>query len=186
MKKFIVALSILLAGCSTGHYEVDSAAMNHSKLAFIGIPLIAGSQGTTTPITAGLSLTNKHVAGPLMKTVVASHRQCDLAVISQDNSGESLPVKFDAAQKGESIQIFGYSARSSMPVSSSGKVTGFQIISGCLVGVTDAGSVQGMSGGPVINGRGEIVGIFFGFNAKKNVSYFVPYQEFKSTLPRGV
>lgn len=186
MKRLIVALSILLAGCSTGHYEVDSAAMNHSKMVFIGIPLIAGSQGTTTPITAGLSLTNKHVAAPLMKTVVAQHRSCDLAVIEQDNADEVTSVNFNPAKKGDNIQIFGYSARSTMPVSSAGKVLGFRIINGCLVGVTDAGSVQGMSGGPVINSRGEIVGIFFGFSSEKNVSYFVPYQEFKSILPRGV
>jgi len=182
MKKFIVATVFALTGCATGHYEVDSAAMDHAKMAFIGIPLIAGEQGTTTPITAGLSLTNKHVAAPTLKKVVAQHRSCDLAVIAQDNAGDKMPAGFDVAQKGERVRLYGYSARSTMPVSSVGTVKGFRMIKGCLVGYTDAGSVQGMSGGPVLNDSGKIVGIFFGLDTKREISYFVPYQEFKQLL----
>ncbi len=182
MKRIIVALSMLLAGCSVGHYNIDGAAMNHAKMVFIGIPVIAGSQGTTTPISATTSLTNKHVAEPMMKTVLKHHRSCDVALIEQDNRDEDISVSFKRANKGETVNIFGYSARSGMPVSSVGKVKGFRIVDGCMVGYTDAGSVQGMSGGPVLNSKGDIVGIFFAMDTKSGLSYFVPYQEFKSMI----
>lgn len=181
MKKIIVALSMALAGCSTGHYEFDRAAMTHSRITIVGVPYVASVTGTTTPVTNTTSLTARHVAQLPFKTMLAAHKQCDVALIKQRNNGRELP-KFANARTGDKVHVYGFSARSNFPVSSTGVIKGFAKVGRCYVGYTDAGSVQGMSGGPVINERGEVVGIFYGLNQEKGLSYFVPYQVFKQLL----
>lgn len=188
MKISIVLAAALLAGCSTGHYEVDSKAMDKTKLAFVGIPTVLGIgySGTTTPVTATTSLTNKHVAYPTFKKVLKTHKTCDIALIAQNNKGESVPVKIGYPKQGETIRMYGYSARTTLPVSSVGKVIGFAYDDHCLVGITDAGSVQGMSGGGVFNEKGELVGIFYKLALDVARSYFIVSNEFNSILPLEV
>ncbi|QDH49610.1 protease [Pantoea phage Kyle] len=181
MKKAIALLSLALAGCSTGHYEFDRNAMTHSRLTVVGVPYVASIVGTTTPVTNSTSLTAAHVADLPFKKVIAKHKHCDVALIRERNNGRVLP-EFANAQTGDKVSIYGFSSRSNLPVSSKGTILGFRKVGKCYVGYTDAGSVQGMSGGPVMNERGELVGIFYGLNPEQGLSYFVPYQVLKSIM----
>jgi hypothetical protein len=188
IKKLLLtcAFAFFLSGCtySTGHYEVDSEAMDHTKMAYLGIPTVLGIgwQGTTTPITKDLSLTNKHVAHPLLKTIVAEHDKCDVALINQDNSSENVPVKFALMDYGKDYTLYGYSSITGLPVSSKGYVKGEGMYEGCHVFRVSAGSVKGMSGGGVFNDKNELVGIFFAFY-KNGDTLVVPVQSFYKMLP---
>jgi hypothetical protein len=159
MKKMLYTCSaaLTLSACtySTGHYEIDSDAMNHTKMSYLGIPTILGIgwQGTTTPITKELSLTNKHVAHPLLKTIVAEDEKCDVALIKQDNLSENVPVKFALMDYGKDYTLYGYSSITGLPVSSQGYVKGEGMFKGCHVFRVTAGSVKGMSGGGVFNDK---------------------------------
>lgn len=184
MKLLILTAALALTGCSVGSSQWDSKAMDHTKVAFIGIPGMfgLGFTGTTTPITPTTSLTNKHVAYPTLRRIIDTHPHCDLALIKQDNSGEKLPPRLDYALPGISVTLYGYSGRTLLPVSGRGKVDGFEMYKGCKVAYTHAGSVQGMSGGAVFNDQGGLVGIIFGADILKGRTYFIPRQSFKPLI----
>jgi len=171
----LLALLASLTGCSVGQSQWDSRAMDHTKVAFVGIPTMfgIGFTGTTTPITKGYSFTNKHVAYPTLRRIERTHEACDLALIKQDNSGEQLPPRIGYAAKGKAITLYGYSGRTMLPVSGRGTVKGVAMRDGCMVGWTDAGSVQGMSGGAVMDDSGALVGIIFGGNIFNGYTYFI-------------
>lgn len=183
MKQLIVLTALLLGGCSIGSSQWDSRAMDHTKVAFIGIPTMfgLGFTGTTTPVTKEYSLTNKHVAYPTLRRIVRTHPDCDLALIKQDNSGEQLP-RIDHAVPGLRVTTYGYSGRTMLPVSGTGKIGGFEKRGGCVVAWTDAGSVQGMSGGAVFNDRGGLVGIIYGGDLVNGRTYFIPSGSFAAVM----
>lgn len=166
---------LVLSGCSVGHSQWDSRAMDHTKVAFIGIPtaLGLGFTGSTTPVTREYSMTNKHVAYPTLRRIVRTHPACDLALIRQDNAGEKLPTRIAYAPIGRPVTLYGYSGRTMLPTSGRGTVQGVGMRDGCMVGWTDAGSVQGMSGGAVIDDTGALVGITFGADILKGRTYFI-------------
>lgn len=175
MKTLIVLAALLLAGCSVGQSEWDRRAMDHTNVAFVGIPTMLGIgfTGTTTPITRGYSFTNKHVAYPTLRRIERTHKACDLALIKQDNTGEQMPPRIGYVPIGKAVTLYGYSGRTMLPVSGRGTVKGVAMRGGCLVGWTDAGSVQGMSGGAVMDDSGALVGIIFGGNISNGYTYFV-------------
>lgn len=180
MKRLLMVLvAVLLAGCSAGSTKWDSAAMDHTKLAFVGVPTLlgVGYAGTTTPITPEYSLTNNHVATGTLRRVEKRHAFCDLALIRQNNVGEKFP-RLRPAKIGEKVTIYGYSGRTSLPVSGTGVVRGGGYRDGCYVMVTTAGSIQGMSGGGVFGEDGALVGIFYMLMPFKSLSVFVPVQSF--------
>lgn len=188
MKKLItIVCALLLAGCSVGHTEWDSKAMDHTKLAFVGIPTVLGLgfTGTTTPITEKYSLTNKHVAYPTLRRIERTDKHCDLALIRQDNVGESLPKLATQATAGEEVIIYGYSGRTALPVSSKGVLLRYMYIDNCLVGSTTAGSIQGMSGGVVLNKKGELIGITYAMNIYTSHTLFVSISEINEFLAEG-
>lgn len=173
-----------LTGCSVGSSQWDQRAMTHTKVAFVGIPTMfgLGFTGTTTPITREYSFTNKHVAYPTLRRIERTDKACDLALIKQDNSGEILPRKVSYVARGQAVTLYGYSGRTMLPVSGRGTVKGIMMRDGCIVGYTDAGSVQGMSGGAVMNDRGDLVGIIFGGNLSNGMTYFVMAPALKALL----
>lgn len=199
--KPIAALAMLmLTGCSVGKYSYSSEAMKRVDMDFTGIPTIlgVGTLGTSIPITPEYSLTAAHVARFSVQRVKAWHPYCDLAIIYHKNSLSSLP-KFRDAAVGERIKMYGYSFISAMPVESSGTNLALTGIRNewnkrpCVAMASNAGVVQGMSGGAVYNHDDTIGGVIVGYTSEvkqrrknpvplKNVSLYIPYNDFKEWL----
>ncbi|XBS71677.1 trypsin-like peptidase domain-containing protein [Acerihabitans sp. KWT182] len=180
MKKLILLSTLALFGCSgVGQYKVDKTASTKADFHFIGIPVLAGAVGSSFPLTEHYSLTAGHVAKIMMVKVKAYNPLCDVAIIYHDNAGVPLP-KVASAVKGEHVNLYGYNAYTALPTSSSGTVKEFgwwdKPQTSCLVGLTDAGGIQGMSGGPVYSADGAVVGVFTATHPKRDQSIFVPYQ----------
>lgn len=199
MNKLIVFLLIFMSttGCSSGHYMTDFDAKKHSSMVFVGIPTVLGfgALGSTTPISPTLSLTNKHVARWMIHGIIAEHPDCDIALIRQDNPGFNS-IEFDYAKIGLSIINYGYSALTALPSSSDGEITAYSLYLSsdnnerCTVGVMTNGVVAGMSGGPVEDKVGDVVGVNVAYGQfvdlktkeKHDASFFIPYQNFKDWL----
>lgn len=185
MKALVLTAALALAGCATGHYEVDSKAMDHTKMAFVGIPTVVGLgfMGSTTPINETQSLTAKHVSTVTLRRTEKADAFCDLALVKQDNRGEVFPTKITATHRGQRVRLYGYSGLTALPVSSKGTVGGYAMDDGCnLAWVGDAGGVAGMSGGAVLNEEGALVGIVVGGDVFKGRVYFVPGQNIRKFL----
>lgn len=187
MKRLMPLVALLLCGCSFGHSEWDSKAKEYANMNFIGVPSILGLgvTGSSTPVTENLSVTNKHVAYPLMKQISKKSVSCDAAIISQDNKGEVLRPWANMKQ-GDYITIYGYSAMTLMPVSSKGKVVRFSYDGGCFSALTTAGAVSGMSGGAVVNDKGQLVGILRGGEYKSGMTVVIPFQTIADIFPVSV
>jgi len=101
---------------------------------------------------------------------------------------------------GDRVNLYGYSFYTAMPVASAGKNLVNTSLQhrwnkpGCVVVASDAGVVQGMSGGAVYNASddtlaGVIVGYSDEINAKgsgktlyKDVALYIPYARFADWL----
>lgn len=193
MKKIILVLCILATGCSAGNaLQYDKNAYNNTDLTFTGIPTILGLgvQGTTFPISKHYSLTAKHVAKYSLSKVVAYNENCDLAIIYKENKIENYPM-FSYAHKDEKVTNYGYSFLFDLPVSSSGITKNNTWLTNeynkkCLVYTSTAGVRSGMSGGPVYNSKKEIIGVNIAYDPKKNITYFIPVQQFYNWLNKNI
>lgn len=200
----IIALCLLLSGCSAGNrLEYSQDALQKSDITFAGIPTIfgVGVQGTTFPISPHYSLTAKHVANKTFNKVESYNTSCDLALIYHNNINKKMPM-FDHAVLNEEVRTYGYSFIFALPNESEGKVKSLLTLNdsnnkkSCLLMTSTAGIRVGMSGGPVYDNEGKIVGVSiayikniksqYGINAgiTKKVSYsvFVPTQSFQYWL----
>ena len=179
-RKFLATAIIFLTACSSvGHYKVDKTAEQKADLQFIGIPIFASVTGSSFPVTKNYSLTAGHVAKLMMVRVKAYNAVCDIALIYHDNRNRVLPT-MASASTGEHINIYGYNAYTMLPTSSSGTVAEFGWWSkpntSCFVALSDAGGIQGMSGGPVYGDHGDVVGVLTATHKQRNQTIFVPYQ----------
>lgn len=181
---FAVLAAAMLSACSHGDYSVDTKATDYTNLNFIGTPsaLIGGISGSSTPLTESTSVTAKHAAHMLLKTTVNESNLCDVSVIAQSNSRDDIH-KYNVANVGDNITIYGYSGITGLPVSSKGKIVANVPASDCSYMVTTAGGVQGMSGGAVVNDKGEVVGILLGLDKKRQQVAILPVQKFVNLLP---
>lgn len=195
-----VLAALVLSGCSVGHTEYSRAAMQHVDMSVTGIPTILGlgTLGTSIPLTPEYSLTAAHVAKTAVQRVKAYHPYCDLAIIYHKNDASTL-AKFRSGEIGDPIKMYGYSFISAMPVESKGVNLARTAIrngwnkSPCMAMASNAGVVQGMSGGGVYNSDETLSGVIVGYsdsikngrNGKvilKDVSLYIPYGQFKSWL----
>ncbi|TKI05496.1 trypsin-like peptidase domain-containing protein [Martelella alba] len=183
MKKNVSTMlfPLLLSACTAvGHYKVDKTAESKADFHFVGIPVLAGAIGSSFPISEKYSLTAAHVAKVMMVKVKAYNPLCDVAIIYHDNSGRKIP-RLETADKGTKINLYGYNAYTAMPTSSSGVLQEFgwwdKPGTSCLYGLSNAGGVPGMSGGPVYAQDGAVVGVFTATHPARRQTMFVPYQE---------
>ena len=197
-----VVAALLLSGCSVGKYEYSREAMERVDMSVTGIPTILGlgTMGTSIPLTPEYSLTAAHVAKFAVQRVKAYYPYCDLAIIYHKNDLKTLPA-FRAGKPGDAVKMFGYSFYSAMPVESSGvnlARTGIRNEwnkSPCIAMASNAGVVQGMSGGAVYNSDNTVAGVIIGYSREiksrrrdqpvlKDVSLYIPYSDFSKWLAR--
>nr|WP_249219332.1 serine protease [Pantoea dispersa] len=196
--------ALALSGCSVGHTEYSRTALQHVDMSVTGIPTVLGLGilGTTIPLTPEYSLTAAHVAKTAVQRVKAYHPYCDVAIIYHKNSPGTL-AKFRSSAVGEPIKMYGYSFISAMPVESSGVNLARTAINNrwnkkpCMAMASDAGVVQGMSGGAVYNADQTISGVIVGYSHEianvrskkvilKDVSLYIPYGDFKRWLEANI
>jgi len=171
-----------------------------------GIPTIlgAGALGTTIPLTPNYSLTAAHVAKLSLYEVKSWHPECDLAVIYHKNVGLKQEPRFRNGKIGDKVNMYGYSFISALPMASSGvNLINTGLVNEwnkkpCVVVATNAGVVQGMSGGAVYNASDDSIGgVIVGYTDTVNdlktgkpryrdVSLYVPYSRFKDWLNDAV
>ncbi|CAH0285132.1 trypsin-like peptidase domain-containing protein [Erwinia aphidicola] len=201
MRIALCLLALCLTGCSVGKYQYSSEAEERVDMTVTGIPTVLGlgTLGTTIPLTPDYSLTAAHVAKYSMYKVKSYHPECDLAVVYHKNSNLQ-PPHFRNGLIGDKVNLYGYSFISAMPVASSGTnlintglKNSWNKVS-CVVVASDAGVVQGMSGGAVYNASDDSIGgVIVGYSRRindiksgktlyKNVSLYIPYARFKEWL----
>ncbi|NIF21937.1 trypsin-like peptidase domain-containing protein [Candidatus Pantoea multigeneris] len=207
MRKLLLvpALAALgLCGCSVGHTEYSRTALSHVDMSFTGVPTLLGlgTLGTTIPLTPEYSLTAAHVAKFALQRVKAYHPYCDVAIIYHKNSPDTL-TKFRSSEMGEPIKMYGYSFVSALPVESEGVNLARTTIRNlwnkkpCMAVASNAGVVQGMSGGGVYNRDDTLAGVIVGYTSGiknnrsgkvflKDVSLYIPYGEFKTWLQSNI
>ncbi|WP_312054440.1 serine protease [Pantoea brenneri] len=192
--------ALALTGCSVGHTEYSRTAMQHVDMSVTGIPTILGlgTLGTSIPLTPEYSLTAAHVAKTAVQRVKSYHPYCDLAIIYHKNDAKTL-AQFRSSDIGDPVKMYGYSFISALPVESSGVNLARTAIrngwnkSPCIAMASNAGVVQGMSGGGVYNNDETLGGVIVGYsdaiknsrNGKvilKDVSLYIPYGQFKNWL----
>ncbi|WP_130835122.1 serine protease [[Erwinia] mediterraneensis] len=207
MKKIALlsALAVLaLSGCSVGQTRYSRDALQHVDMSVTGIPTILGlgTLGTSIPVTPQYSLTAAHVAKYAVQRVKAWHPYCDIALIYHKNDADTL-ARFRSSEIGDRVKMYGYSFISALPVESSGVNLARTAIrnrwnkSPCLAMASNAGVVQGMSGGGVYNADATLSGVIVGYsneikqrrNGKvilKDVSLYIPYADFKNWLEENL
>lgn len=205
MRIALCLLALCLTGCSVGKYQYSSEAEQRVDMTVTGIPTVLGlgTLGTTIPLTPDYSLTAAHVAKFSMYKVKSYHPECDLAVVYHKNSNLQ-PPHFRNGLIGDKVNLYGYSFISALPVASSGTnlintglKNSWNKVS-CVVVASDAGVVQGMSGGAVYNASDDSIGgVIVGYSKRindiksgktlyKNVSLYIPYARFKEWLNDAV
>lgn len=205
MRIALCLLALCLTGCSVGKYQYSSEAEQRVDMTVTGIPTVLGlgTLGTTIPLTPDYSLTAAHVAKYSLYKVKSYHPECDLAVVYHKNSNLQ-PPHFRNGLIGDKVNLYGYSFISAMPVASSGTnlintglKNSWNKVS-CVVVASDAGVVQGMSGGAVYNASDDSIGgVIVGYSKRindiksgktlyKNVSLYIPYARFKEWLNDAV
>lgn len=205
MRIALCLLALCLTGCSVGKYQYSSEAEERVDMTVTGIPTVLGlgTLGTTIPLTPDYSLTAAHVAKFSMYKVKSYHPECDLAVVYHKNSNLQ-PPHFRNGLIGDKVNLYGYSFISALPVASSGTnlintglKNSWNKVS-CVVVASDAGVVQGMSGGAVYNASDDSIGgVIVGYSKRindiksgktlyKNVSLYIPYARFKEWLNDAV
>ena len=203
MRIALCLLALCLTGCSVGKYQYSSEAEERVDMTVTGIPTVLGlgTLGTTIPLTPDYSLTAAHVAQYSMYKVKSYHPECDLAVVYHKNSNLQ-PPHFRNGLIGDKVNLYGYSFISAMPVASSGTnlintglKNSWNKVS-CVVVASDAGVVQGMSGGAVYNASDDSIGgVIVGYSRRindiksgktlyKNVSLYIPCLLYTSPSPR--
>lgn len=126
----------------------------------------------------------------LVAKIVVADAQIDLAVLKVDSAQEmpSLPLgDSDDVRVGDLAVVFGYpfGRESSMnlgiisrPGKSYSNSASYDMIQ------TDAGAYPGGSGGPLLNGKGHVVGMITMASERGNMGFAVPVNVLKRVIPR--
>lgn len=173
MRAMILLAALVLGGCSVGHVKPDTAGEKFTQRELAGVPFVLSVTGTATAISPHVSITARHVADNLIPAdhVLAWHPVCDIAVIAADNRQHGTFPAFAKPERGYA-QLYGYSAVTYQAVSGEGQILGVMKYKGCLVYRADAGGMQGMSGGPVVQ-NGRVVGIIVALDMRRKEVLFV-------------
>ena len=165
----IVSCILLIQGClnvRNGDLHLDESPPDINYLPIL-LPFIFGGNGSGIPITDSISLTAAHIAKYDYSNVIAYHPTCDVALIEENNQGRKK-MRLGMIYSGETLTNHGYDM-SGKVVKGEGIYVMDVIIATypeCNYSLNTAPQMSGMSGGPVINSSGELVGVIHGIGYK--------------------
>ncbi|QUJ67883.1 trypsin-like peptidase domain-containing protein [Photobacterium sp. GJ3] len=157
-QSLVVGLVIFLTSCITANGDVTQAPSHAAnRQVVIGVPVLLGGFGSAVPITPQLQVTAKHVARYAWNRDVIYHPLCDLALIRADSA--TIPT-WGLIYPDQPVTHLGHSLLGTS-IQGQGKYLQDVIDTNtkCLYSLSDAPVMSGMSGGPVFNQAGEVVGI---------------------------
>jgi len=172
MKKVCTTLLTitLLGGCANGKISHDTTGVDKSVIdsvekLFVGIPVLASMEGSTVRLDEDWVLTVKHNKPILALQLkeVYYHPTCDIALYREkgDNSVKGVAKPYID----EEVYHVGYPI--GLPISvNKGKIVGnvnMKEYPECRVIATTGVVASGMSGGAVINSKGELLGVNWGY-----------------------
>lgn len=154
----LLCFSLLLTSCVMSNGPVSQASNHHAnQMVVVGIPLLLGGFGSAVPVNDQYMITAKHVAQLSWDFEVIHHPFCDLSLIRRH--ADSIPT-WGLIYPDQPVSHHGHSLLGN---SIKGKGKYLQDVidtnTDCLYSLSDAPVMSGMSGGPVFNQYGEIVGI---------------------------
>ncbi|AJR09946.1 serine protease [Photobacterium gaetbulicola] len=154
----IFLVSATLSGCVTSNGPVQQTYQHSAnEMVVIGVPMLLGGFGSAVPISNDYMITAKHVAQLSWDLDVIYHPACDLALIRRPSNAQPI---WGLIYPDQSVIHHGHSLVGTT-VSGTGKYLQDVVDTNtdCLYSLSDAPVMSGMSGGPVFNEDGEIVGI---------------------------
>ncbi|UTV27382.1 serine protease [Photobacterium atrarenae] len=154
----LLCFSLLLTSCVMSNGPVSPASNHHAnQMVVVGIPLLLGGFGSAVPVNDQYMITAKHVAKLSWDFEVIHHPFCDLSLIRRH--ADFIPT-WGLIYPDQPVSHHGHSLLGN---SIKGKGKYLQDVidtnTDCLYSLSDAPVMSGMSGGPVFNQYGEIVGI---------------------------
>lgn len=190
----VLVFSIFLSGCQSLNTVKDSQKSylveDNNEISHA---MLDRGLATQFPYSNEYSLTVGHVHdfGNNIN-FVSRHPNCDVAILNKTYKSNKTSPMFEDSKIGENVTLYGHAGGKNKETIVNGKVVDYKIVSlgeyskECRVAVVDARVQKGMSGGPVYNEKGKIVGVIFAVNKNKdkNLSYFVPYESFSNWLSK--
>jgi hypothetical protein len=176
---FQLAVLVALCGCATSS-GVPAADIPEAPIAAAYIPLHRGSilfhaDGAAVAIAVGIAVTNGHnrnLVDP--KAVIGEDKDYDLLFFRDSHR----PVVHVAQPKvGEVVRAFGQGAEGELRLAQ-GVVKTIETCAECSAPAyfTFAGNAgPGFSGGPVVDGSGELIGITFGYKDEGHMRLIYAY-----------
>ncbi|MEJ2765745.1 hypothetical protein VV869_17475 [Photobacterium sp. MCCC 1A19761] len=150
--------ALLLTSCVMSNGPVSPASPHQAnQMVVVGIPLLLGGFGSAVPVNDQYMITAKHVARLSWDFEVIHHPFCDLSLIRR--RADFIPT-WGLIYPDQPVSHHGHSLLGN---SIKGKGKYLQDVidtnTSCLYSLSDAPVMSGMSGGPVFNQYGDIVGI---------------------------
>ncbi|MDO6499886.1 serine protease [Photobacterium sanguinicancri] len=154
----LIVLSLTQCIASNGKIE-HTASHEANNMVIIGVPMLLGGFGSSVPINERYHITAKHVAQLSWDLDVIHHPYCDLSLVRSRTPQESIP-QWGLIYPDQAVSHQGHSLLGTT-IKGEGKYLQdvLDTNSKCLYSLSDAPSMSGMSGGPVFNAQGQIVGI---------------------------
>ena len=180
----------LTGWCKDGFCRLPSrpvvavAAQLHPAVCRVTVATASGRlHGSGTLVAPGVVLTCGHIFcdGADSITVVIGGRshagkllavdpQFDLAAISLPGiSASIMPIASQAARPGDAVTAQGFAGPARRPMSIAGRARGYVQRKGIPRAESleiSVGTIEGMSGGPMINSRGELVAVLWGSDGR--------------------
>ncbi len=178
-----VCIAATVAGCVMSNGQISQTPSNNAnQLVVIGVPLLLGGFGSSVPVNDRYHITAKHVARLSWDLDVIHHPSCDLSLIRTSSS--HVP-RWGLIFPDQKVTHEGHSLLGSS-IKGEGKYLQDVIDTNtdCLYSLSDAPVMSGMSGGPIFNEAGEIVGITVAIvHNPEDLSNLRPAERYSQFIP---